>query len=171
MAALLLSNAPGLRWHPEIVKAMFLSASTLSPSAINKDTDASYKAKIPMFDKMIKSTTGFFDTSNDRLFVKGAPLQIKFDKIKKGARCRVAISWLTSGTFVRRNKKIGQDLDLCVFQDGSNKTYYSSSAQNSFEVTEFTAESNADVTIQVTRYANYNSEERVVLGYSLTQIN
>ena len=171
MAALLLSNAPGLRWHPEIVKAMFLSASTLSPSAINKDTDASYKAKIPMFDKMIKSTTGFFDTSNDSLFVNGAPLQIKFDKIKKGARYRVAISWLTSGTFVRRNKKIGQDLDLCVFQDGSNKTYYSSSAQNSFEVTEFTAESNADVTIQVTRYANYNSEERVVLGYSLTQIN
>ena len=171
MAALLLSKVPELRWHPEIVKAIFLSASTLSPADTSKDTDASYKAKIPMFDKMIKSSTGFFDKPNNGLFVNGAPLQIKIDNIKKGARYKVAISWLTSGTFVRHNKKIGQDLDLSVFQDGSNKVYYSRSAQNSFEVTEFTAESNADVTIQVTRYANYNSEERIVLGYSLTQIN
>lgn len=52
----------------------------------------------------------------------------------------------------------------------SNKGENTMSLDNSFEVVDFTTTSNADLTIEILRYANSGSDN-VILGYSFWEDN
>lgn len=70
---------------------------------------------------------------------------------------------------IANNHSIAQDLDLRIYQNG-NLVAYSISIDNSFEVVDFTTTSNADLTIEILRYANSGSDN-VILGYSFWEDN
>lgn len=173
MAALLMEKDSRFKRHPELVKAVMLSASNVFPANYDHDADDylnTYRVGMPTLDKMLQSEVGGIDAPNGSVFVNGSPETFTIDNIVKGKKYRVAISWLNSGTYIRFNNKIGQDLDLYVYQ-GGKEVGRSNSAQNPFEVVEFTAKSSENLKLQIKRYGNYNSNDRVVLGYSVTRVN
>lgn len=65
------------------------------------------------------------------------------------------------------NAKAIRKTEWLAIQLGTNKELESSiSAQNPFEVVDFTTTSNADLTIEIYRYAN-SGTDNVILGYTL----
>lgn len=59
---------------------------------------------------------------------------------------------------------LSQDLDLFVYQN-NQLIAFSNSSDDPFEVVDFTASSNADLTITIYRFAN-SGDDDVILGYS-----
>lgn len=175
MAALLLSQYPALKWHPEMLKAVMLVGSTRDVGNPGYDYDgvSTFKAGIPMYDKMGSSDiyrTRYWTGENNSNFDVNGYIQFGEYNIKKGKRYRIAISWLSSGEYVLNNKKIPQDLDLYVYQNGK-EIAHSFSLRNSFELVDFVAPNSGSIDIKIHRYRNSSASEKVKLGYSILQVD
>ncbi len=171
MAALLMEKLPVLKWHPEMVKAVFLASKKKTPSNMSLNYDDSHKPGVAAFNYMVNSKVGFVDAANDELFKNGSDYVFTVKGLTAGAKYRVAISWLNSGSYIWHEKKIGQDFDLEVLQDGVSKSLGSSKSRvNPFEIVEFTAGNGKNLKLHVKRYANNNTADRVILGYCVTRI-
>lgn len=175
MAALLLSQYPSLKWHPEMLKTAMLVGSTRDVGNPGYDYDGTgvFKAGIPMYDKLSSSPlfrNRYWAGANNSNFDATGKIRFTESKIQKGKRYRVAISWLSSGEFVMLNQVIPQDIDLEIRQNGA-VVASSESGRNPFELVDFVAPNSGEIEVVITRYRNSSSSENVKLGYSILQVD
>ena len=171
MVADMLSQFPDLKKEPATVKAALLTWSTRAPKNPDFDYDkGTFKAQIPIYQKepmnwvysMWNGLTNndFFNKNNKIIFT---------DSFTKGKRYRVAISWLTNGEYKDTDDSISQDLNLIIKRNG--KIIASSlSKNNTFELIDFEAPYTGEYTIEIFRYKNRNTNERVAIGYSRLEV-
>ena len=171
MVADLLSQFPELKWEPATVKAALLTWCTRAVNNPDFDKDISdFKAQIPFYQKepmnwvysMWNGLTNndFFNKNNKIIFT---------DSFTKGKRYRVAISWLTNGEYKDTDDSISQDLNLIIKRNG--KIIASSlSKNNTFELIDFEAPYTGEYTIEIFRYKNRNTNEKVAIGYSRLEV-
>lgn len=166
-----------LKGHPELVKAILISGEKRPiPNAASFDpNNKSNAAKgIPVYSSLAWNRSYFrtWEGENNQVFDSNKKITFTEAGIK-GAHYRIGIAWLTSGTYLLNNKKIAQNIDLIVKQNG--KTIASSQRPNDpFEVVDFTPKTNGDLTIEIYRKNNranqsstYIAPEKVILGYAL----
>lgn len=184
MVADLLQQKPFYRWHPEVVKALLITASTTKFAQTahqQKDTDNNHNKLInqgmPNYAAMIKrnrsrywlgNNTDFFETkyiSYKNYNVQKEVITFSEENITKGKTYRIAISWLSDGDRIRELGRIPQDIDLMVSQNGASNEAYSTTTNNPFEFVEFKAENNNNLNITIIRHRNDGG--RVMLGYNL----
>ena len=129
---ILLSLNPFYRWHPEVVKALLLSADG------NQITDGSVTRKIPtgrfllfdysganFYDYDSRYWNGSIDNLKNRPIVGDGHKEIWFVTKNLGTSTKpttAAISWLCSGNDIANIGHIPQDFDLSVY--GSNSSNY-----------------------------------------------
>ena len=168
IAALILSADSDLKRHPEVIKSIFLMNATNSISnAQSHDTDdtAFVASKMPYFNINDEFVYRWWSGSNDDFFDSNDKIIFTETGITSGQHCRAAISWLNSGSYVGEYKLLAQDLDLYVYQ-GSTPLASSATTYNPFEVVDFTTQSNANLRIEIRRYANSFSDD-IVLGFTM----
>lgn len=169
--SLLFEKFSVLAWHPEMARALLLAGSVAECDYEDSD-NLYYQAKIPNFIAIHNNTKllGYIDEANENVFDKKTRFVSPQIPIHKGIRYRIAISWLSSGSFIRKKGKIGQDLDLFIERENGDEIV-SSAGENPYEVVEFTAERDENIHIVVRRFRNNNPEERVVLGFAMVSYN
>lgn len=99
--------------------------------------------------------------------VKALLITFTESNITKVKRYRIAISWLSNGTYVYESGNLPQDINLIVRQNGS-VIASSKSIYNPFELVDFVAKNDGDLEITIDRYTNRGG--RVLLGYNLVEI-
>ena len=166
-----------LKGHPELVKAILVSGEKRPiPNAASHDpNNKSNAAKgIPVFSSLAWNRSYFqtWEGENNEVFDSNKKITFTEAGIK-GAHYRIGIAWLTSGTYLLKNKRIAQDIDLRILQNGREITR-SDRANDPFEVVDFTPKSNSNLTIEIRRAENrpnqsstYIPPEKVILGYAL----
>ncbi len=167
LMANVLQQHPFFKRHPEMAKALLITGSTKSVSNYAFDADNNSKAAraVPLYQKLAWSTrSAYWNGSNSDFFV-GDSISFNESEIVAGKRYRVAISWLTPGSYIAENQTISQDLDLYVYQD-DRIIAKSFSAANPFEVVDFVATSSSDLRIKIHRYAN-SGVGAIKLGYNM----
>lgn len=164
----ILQQHPFFKHHPEMAKALMITASTKPiGNASSYDQDNSSKAAkgIPLYKNMGWNTRSRYWRGANSCCFTGDSIVFTESNIVKNKRYRIAISWIVPGSYVYSNKKISQDIDLYVIQDGA-VIASSLSAKNPFEVVDFTTSSSSNLKIRIKRYANSGSGN-VVLGYNM----
>ncbi len=166
-----------LKGHPELVKAILVSGEKRPiPNAASHDPNNVSKAAkgIPVFSSLAWNRSYFqtWEGENNQVFDSNEKITFTEAGIKD-AHYRIGIAWLTSGTYLLKNKKIAQDIDLIVKQNGQ-VIAQSKSFSDPFEVVDFTPKSNSNLTIEIRRDDNrpnqsstYIPPEKVILGYAL----
>ncbi|MFA6816763.1 MAG: S8 family serine peptidase [Lentisphaeria bacterium] len=169
MAADLLQQYPFFKRHPELFKAFVLSGEKIAignASSHDQDNNSVAAEAVPRYSSLgWNHRFRFWSGNNSCCFNASNKITFTESTITANVHYRIAIAWLTSGTYVLQNKRIAQDIDLRVYQNGS-LIASSVSASNPFEVVDFTAPASGDLTIEIRRYAN-SGTDNVVLGYSL----
>ena len=164
----ILQQHPFFKHHPEMTKALMITASTKpigNASSYDQDNNTKAAKGIPLYKDMGWNTRSRYWRGANSCCFTGDSIVFTESNIVKNKRYRIAISWLVPGSYVFVNKNISQDIDLCVIQDGSIIAS-SSSSKNPFEVVDFTTHSNSNLKIRIKRYANSGSGN-VVLGYNM----
>ena len=170
--ALLLDRHPFYRWHPEVVKALLITSSVkkISNAARHDGDNAPFKIAmgIPDGKAMTQNNRSrFWNGNNGEFFDSNGKISFTESNIEPNKKYRIAIAWLSSGTYVYNSGRITQDLDLEVSQNGV-RVGYSGSWANPFEFVEFTSNSNRPLTITISRHRNDGG--RVLLGYNLLRV-
>jgi len=158
--------------RPEIIKAASLNAEA-TYSAINNgasfDADNYYMSgrHIPDwygyaltwgYRSWIGNNNNFFNSNDEINFTEN------MTPIVPGKRYRIAISWLSTGSYVYYNDVIPQDIDLYVYQDGKQLAV-SASGNNPYEAVDFIATSSSPLAVKIKRYRNSSTNEKIKLGY------
>jgi len=103
----------------------------------------------------------FFDKSNQIVFTE--------NNVQANKRHKIAIAWLTEPSYTGQNKKISQDLDLYVYQNGL-RLNASASENDPFEIVEIVPPSSDPLTIIIRRHRNGTSGVGggdIFLGYNI----
>jgi hypothetical protein len=168
-----LHPANRLKGHPEVIKAQLLNGGRNVIEQANKfDTDNNSRAGtfIPDWDDLAWGTTstisGYWEGYNSNFFVNE---EISFYEnivpIVPGKKYRMAISWLSTGSYVYSNGVMPQDLDLYVYQDNVPLAV-STTNNNPYEAVEFYANSSSPLLVKIKRKKNLSPNERIKLGYA-----
>ena len=171
--ALLLDRFPFYKWHPEVVKALLITSSILPiKDAAKHDSDnEQFKVAmgVPEGSAMFRyNRSRFWNGNNGDFFNSNG--EIRFDEIDidPTKTYRIAIAWLSSGSYVFENGRLPQDINLEVRQDGKTLGK-SASESNPFEFVEIKPKSNKKLTIIIKR--KRNDYGRVLLGYNLLEVH
>jgi hypothetical protein len=162
---------PGNFKRPEILKAASLNAEatrSVIGNGASFDADNYYISgrHIPDwygylatgYRSWVGNNNNFFD-SNDEINFTENPVPII-----PGKHYRIAISWLSTGSYVYFNNRIPQDIDLYVYQDGKLLAA-STSAANPYEAVDVVANSSSPLVVKIKRYRNSSINEKIKLGY------
>ena len=167
----LLDRVPFYKWHPEVVKALLLSASTKDiPNGDYYDNDRhtyyDIATKYPSFQNMIKGNRARFWNGNNADYFQSEKITFQETGIVKDRKYRIAIAWLSRGSYIKDYHMLPQDLDLKICQGNTCKT--SESSLNPYEVLDFTATSTEPITVEINRWRNDGGY--VLLGYNMHEI-
>ncbi|MCQ2107200.1 MAG: S8 family serine peptidase [Fibrobacter sp.] len=163
----LFSQHPFFKGHPELVKAHFLAAEKIPiVGADDFDEDNSTVAKgIATYSSLAwNHRLRYWNDENSCCFDNNNKITFTESGILSNSHYRIAISWLTHPNYILNNGTLSQDIDLRVYQN-NRLIAYSNSSHDPFEVVDFITSSNADLTIEIERYAN-SGDDNVILGYS-----
>ena len=163
----LFSQHSFFKWHPEVVKALFLSSEKIPiTGADNFDEDnISVAKKIPTYSSMAwNHRNAYWNDTNTCCFDSNNKITFTESNIQANVHYRIAIAWLTNPDYIVAYNMLSQDLDLRVYQN-NQLIAYSISSNDPFEVVDFTTSSSSDLTIEILRYAN-SGDDDVILGYS-----
>lgn len=172
--AILLDRFPFYKWHPEVVKALLLTSSVKpieNAAAHDRDNvNDGVAMGVPDGKVMFENNRSrFWNGNNGDFFNQDGEIEIVEKNIKKGKRYRVAIAWLSRGSYVYEYGRIQQDIDLYLYRGNhSNYVAYSGSMANPFEIIDYTATDNSDLRIVIRR--DRNSGGRVLLGYNFVEL-
>lgn len=162
-----LHQHPFFRRHPEMVKALLITGSTVPVSGYSQDSDNGTLAArgLPVYSSLAWNTRSVYWNGSNSDFFVGDSISFTESGIVSGTRYRIAISWLNPAGYVRSDKKCAQDLNLYIYQ-GNNLVASSVSSKNPFEVVDFTTHSNADLRVVIKRAYN-SGTANVKLGYNM----
>lgn len=151
MTADLFSQHPFFVWHPELVKALFLSSeNTPIVNADYFDSDnISIAKKTPIYSSMgWNHRVAYWDDENDCCFDANHKITFVESDIEANVHYRIAIAWLTNPDYIVADTSLSQDLDLFVYQN-NQLIAFSNSSDDPFEVVDFTTSSKC-------RFNHYN---------------
>lgn len=184
MIADLLHQKPFYKWHPEVVKALLLTSSVLKLESnenqqddINGNIVKSVKGNfnklvgrgMPSYTAMINGNRSRYWLGNKNDHFVNNKIVFSEPNITSGKTYRIAIAWLVDGNSVNELMEIPQNIDLKVSQAGNSSVKTSNTISNPFEMVEFKATNNNDLTITITRVHNHGNN-RVMLGYNLYEV-
>jgi hypothetical protein len=166
--ATLLEQHGFFKRRPALVKALYLTGSTVPINGSHdSDNSKSAKALIPYSSVAWNTRSWFCEGANAACFKANDTITITENNIQANRRYRIAVAWLTPANYVNQNKRLSQDIDLYVYQNGK-LVDYSESWYNPFEVVDFVTTSNAPLKIVIKRYRNTIGQgDNVILGYNL----
>jgi len=173
-AALFMKRYPVLKGRPAVLKALMLASSMIpTQNGSSYDSDNHFTNGLPMYRYTESSNTQIrsWDMRNGSLFTSSnKDFSFTESNVKANKRYRAAISWLSSGSAVKSCGHVPQDIDLRVYQ-GDKLLAKSTSYHNPFEVVSFKTTSTSDLTIKIRRDSNCDANERIIMGYSLVQLD
>jgi hypothetical protein len=170
-AAAVMSSYPWqyLRRHPEVMKALLITSTKtdITDIRLSSGSDKGAGFGYPVLSKALNANTmRNWEGSNLSHFnASGEILQL--ENVIPGKTYRLAIAWSSRGTSVMNKKRVSQDIDLYVIQNGVTIAN-STSARNPYEYVSFVP-SSSTVTVMIKRYDNLG--DNVLLGYNLHQDN
>jgi hypothetical protein len=172
--ATILHQHPFCKRQPAMMKAAFINAERISIQNPNWDQDNYHPVAkgIMNYSTAAWGTGGaWWNGDNSAFFDSNGEIVLTENNIQANKRYRIAIAWLSEGSYIASSnpKRIQQDLDLHVYQNGK-RIDYSNSYNNPFEVVDFIAPSNAPLTIIIRRFRNGDNGSnggRVILGYNI----
>jgi|GEM_PF-4636263 hypothetical protein len=181
MAADLVAAQPFYKWHPEVVKALMITASVYEIKNPRYDSDnidkpvASVGTKIPQFRNMMEENVSRYWLGEHNDHFVNNKIEFYEDGIEKNQKYRIAISWLNRGDCSIMGNVLQQNMTLTVTaydQNGKKSNVYTSTLDNSgYQVVEFTAPVSGNYKVEITRSdRGYNKTERVILGYNCHKI-
>jgi len=162
----LLEHRPWFKRRPSALKSLYLTGST-EPINGNHDLDNSKSAKnlIPFSSVAWNTYSIYWEGANSSFFDSNNEITVT-DNVDANKRYRIAIAWLTPANYVRQNKRLSQNLNLYVYQNG-NLIKSSTSDDNPFELVEFIAPSSGPITIKIRRVRNSIGQgDDIILGLS-----
>lgn len=169
MAADLMTQIPGLKRHPEAIKAYMLAQDGRTIYAgYNYDQDNGTPAalEVPYYNNQPDIEHVLVWNGNNACCYAGdGSIEVTETNIVSGHRYKIAIAWLVPGSYVLQNGYLSQDIDLDVYQ-GNTLVAYSISGINPFEMVDFTTQSSQDLRIVITRFSN-SGYGKVALGYAM----
>jgi len=173
--ATILSQHPFCKRQPAMMKAALLAAEKMPINNASswdpyKNNSAVAKGITNYSTAAYGTSGGYWDGGNSSFFNSNEEITFTENNIQANKRYRIAIAWLVPGDYIFNNpdnpkKRISQDIDLIVKQNG-NIIAYSESANNPFEVVDFITTSNAPLTVIIRRYSN-SGYGNVILGYNI----
>ena len=149
MVSELLSIEPFYRWHPEVVKALLLTAGEETIVNTNRDTDQgasqilSYRAILTDDDNHYNHHSRYWIGDINKLATNKTThgitkKEIKFNvDVTKGAKYKAAIAWLSSGDDIAKYGRIPQDFDLYVYKNYNATPYREDAINNPDGVNDF----------------------------------
>lgn len=188
MIADFLHQKPFYKWHPEVVKALLLTASVKALESnknqqddINGNSNKLIGRGIPSYNAMVYGNRSRYWLGNKDDYFKTKQIyyknrnvsknviEFKESQITAGKTYRIAIAWLVDGNYISQQYAVPQDIDLMVSQAGNSTVEYSTTSSNPFEMVEFKATNSNDLTITIVRHHNQGNN-RVMLGYNLYEV-
>jgi hypothetical protein len=165
-----LDQHPFCKRQPAMMKATLINSGRIPILNASRDTDNN--SQVAAREIMDYSTSAWgtrsawWNGGNSSFFNSYKEITFTENGIQAGQHYRIAIAWLSSGTELQRNnKKIPQDIDLVVMQNGY-AIASSGSYNNPFEAVDFVATTNNPLTIVIRRFSN-SGRDRVILGYHM----
>lgn len=168
MVANLMSQHPFYKWHPEVVKALLLTAGVKDVKNADYSGNSSAVPKIPTYTSLSENNRSRYWFGNNGDFIKGDTIVFKESRILNNTTYNIAIAWLSSGTYMKENKRIPQDYILTVCQDNrcvSSHDGINKYDESPFRKVVFKTKSTSDLKIYIQRKRNNGG--RLVLGYNL----
>ncbi|GEM_PF-4996561 len=169
MVANLLNYTPFYKWHPEAVKALLLTTSTI-PVTGSRNTK-----KFPSILKGIVSYNSMKYNNRSRFWYgengdmpSGDVIVFKEYNIEKGKKYRIAISWLVDPDYAKSMGVLPLGFSLKVSQP--TKTMQSQRPNHTFQYLEFTAASDDPIEITIKRAVNKDTNHKIYLGYNMHEM-
>jgi len=173
IAANLLQQYPFFKGHPELFKALLISGEKITignASTFDMDNDSYVVRGVPVYSSLAwNHRFRLWNGNNSCCFDSQNKITFTESDIAANKHYRIAIAWLTPGSYIYVNKNISQDIELYVYQNGS-LIASSLSSKNPFEVVDFITTSNNDLQIVIKRFSNSGVGD-VALGYSFWNDN
>lgn len=163
MVSELLSIEPFYRWHPEVVKALLLTAGDETIVNTNHDTDQgasqilSYRTILGDDNNHYNHHSRYWIGDINKLATNKTShgitkKEIKFNvDVTKGATYKAAIAWLSSGDDIAKYGRIPQDFDFYVYKNYNATSYREDAINNPHGVSDFSS-------LYTT---NYNDDDKI----------
>lgn len=189
MAADLLSKYPFYKWHPEVVKALMLTAYNPASnyvvrvntnsiyqynySMLNQGQVLSYK-HIPMFDEMMHNNVSRYWYGNNGDFFNSNEILSFTENVEQGQKYNLAIAWLVRGDYAMENRHLSSNYIFSVYnnQTGaliSTTMYPAANFLAAHRVIEMTVPQGVSK-IRVDIKRKRNTGDRVILGYNIHKV-
>ncbi len=185
MTANLLSVRPFYKWHPEVVKALWLTANQRSP-VYRVDTPNLYhdytnrcgksSCTSVIADKRISTMTQLLTNNvsrywygNNQDFFVNEKMSFN-ETVEAGKMYNVAIAWLVRGDYALTERNISSNFTFKILNASNNKTIFSSQTNlATYRYGEFTVpEGVKEIKVEITR--TRNKGDRIILGYNLHKV-
>lgn len=186
MAADLLSRYPFYKWHPEVVKALMLTAYNPSNHVIKVNTDNIYQfnynmlknatvlpdKNVPLFDEMVRNNVSRYWYGNNGDFFNSDETYSFNETVEAGAQYNIAIAWLVSGRYANEARHLSSNYQLRILnnQTGALIAQTTSSAGlATFRQKSITVPAGVtQLKIEIKR--TRNTGDRVILGYNMHKV-
>lgn len=171
MVARLMKTHPFYRWHPEVVKALLLTSSTIPVTSATDYTASKLNKKIlkgvPDFSVMKGLNRSKYWYGPNKAIDKFGRITFQEDNIVAGKTYRIAIAWLVNPKSVKT--RIPMEFDLTVSQVNGNNV--SSKYKNAtFQYLEFVARNSNPICVNIFRGRDDAENDDIILGYNLYQV-
>ncbi|WP_173474888.1 hypothetical protein [Fibrobacter succinogenes] len=186
MAADLLSKYPFYKWHPEVVKALMLTAYNPGNHIIKVNTDNIYQfnysmlnnatvlpdKNMPLFDEMVRNNVSRYWYGNNGDFFNSDETYSFNETVEAGAQYNIAIAWLVSGRYANEARHLSSNYQLRILnnQTGALIAQTTSSAGlATFRQKSITVPAGVtQLKIEIKR--TRNTGDRVILGYNMHKV-
>ena len=188
MTADILSKYPFYKWHPEVVKALLLTANDrekiykvdfndiyeYSNQVFNEQNAKNYHLisdkHVPSLHQMLKGNRSrFFYGNNSDFFINDKYSFV--EKVEPGKKYNIAIAWLVRGDYALDKLHLSSNYTMEIYNNKTNTLLAKSSTdQATFRYIELDVPSGVtEISVRITRTEN-RANDRVILGYNLHRI-
>ena len=187
MTANLLTVRPFYRWHPEVVKALWLTANQRTPlyrvdtpnlygdytnrcGKSNCLTTIANKRLATMKHLLNNNVSRYWYGNNQDFFANNEPISF-YENVESGKSYNVAIAWLVRGDYALTERNISANYTFKIINDNTGKVILNSSVDlATFRYGEFTVpEGVTRIRVEITR--SRDRGDRIILGYNLHKVS
>lgn len=186
LAADLLSKNPFYKWHPEVVKALMLTAYNPNNQVLRVNTDNIYQfnynmlnnatvlsgKNVPLFDEMVRNNVSRYWYGNNGDFFNSNETYHFTETVEPGARYNIAIAWLVSGRYANENRHLSSNYQLRILNNNTGALIAettSAAGLATFRQKSITVPAGVtQLKIEIKR--TRNTGDRVILGYNMHKV-
>lgn len=177
MTANLMSKHPFYKWHPEVVKALWLTAYSDSDRQDiyqNNDTQVKQSEKFAKFDDLLFNNESRYWYGNNGDFFENETLTFT-ESVEPGQKYATAIAWLVRGDYAIESENLSSNYQLNIYNAATGSILASSLKLTStkrmatYRKLDFTVPAGVNqVRIEITR--TRNTGDRIILGYNMHKL-